>query len=90
MWVSVAIVAGGLGDEGGLVHWDPVVSTQGLFGGDLPGPDPVSDRLGGHAEESGGFCRGNGVGVHRAEDTQERKECKRTPGSRGGRAPGVL
>lgn len=78
------------GDQYRLVFGDSVVSTQGRFGVDLPGPNPVSDGLRGYSEELGGFGGGDVFGVHVPEITQESKERKRTPGSRGGRAPGVL
>lgn len=94
MWVS-EIIGTEVGDECGgdeyrLILGNSVVSTQGWFGGDLPGSDPVSDRLWGHSEPLCGFGGGEVFGVHVPEVTQKRKIGKRTPGSRGGRAPGVL
>jgi len=91
---SEIIGAGGLGGEGGLVHWDPVVSAHCQFGGDFPGPDPVSDRLRGHSEESGGFCGGDVFGVHesqqytRAQSKQGLSESEK-PGP-GGMGSGLL
>lgn len=86
MWVSVGIGAGRVelgGGDDGLVDGDSVVSAHCGFGGDLPGPDPVADRLGGHSEESGGFCGGDVFGVH---GTQQYTRAQRTQGPVCGRA----
>ena len=65
------------GGEYGLVFGDAVVAAHCRFGDDLSGPNPVADRLGGHSEESGGFCCGEVFGVH---GTQQYTRAQRAQG----------